>query len=226
MAKSTIIKELANNQISMEVALQRLMIIASDLENEELSACAEAELHGYSQSDTLPEYRNIRSIHFLYSGINGSFKVTNCPFTFTSILEEKLSNIYNVPIMDSVSSLQDFVDNPDKKSYRRDFSMLNGYVLQRTGIQCTSIYQTVPLNFLQKILSQIKTILMHVFLKLDKEYGCLDDLDVDTTTKTPEEVEKINEVVNNYIFIDNSINVGDKNKLKGSEIFGGGRGHG
>ena len=100
MAKSTIIKELANNQISMEVALQRLMIIASDLENEELSAWAEAELHGYSQSDTLPEYRNIRSIHFLYSGINGSFKVTNCPFTFTSILEEKLSNIYNVPIMD------------------------------------------------------------------------------------------------------------------------------
>lgn len=226
MAKSTIIKELANNQIPMEVALQRLMIIASDLENEELSAWAEAELHGYSQSDTLPEYRNIRSIHFLYSGINGSFKVTNCPFTFTNILEEKLSNIYNVPIMDSVSSLQDFVDNPDKKSYRRDFSMLNGYVLQRTGIQCTSIYQTVPLNFLQKILSQIKTILMHVFLKLDKEYGCLDDLDVDTTTKTPEEVEKINEVVNNYIFIDNSINVGDKNKLKGSEIFGGGRGHG
>lgn len=226
MAKSTIIKELANNQIPMEVALQRLMIIASDLENEELSAWAEAELHGYSQSDTLPEYRNIRSIHFLYSGINGSFKVANCPFTFTNILEEKLSNIYNVPIMDSVSSLQDFVDNPDKKSYRRDFSMLNGYVLQRTGIQCTSIYQTVPLNFLQKILSQIKTILMHVFLKLDKEYGCLDDLDVDTTTKTPEEVEKINEVVNNYIFIDNSINVGDKNKLKGSEIFGGGKGHG
>lgn len=169
MAKSTIIKELANNQISMEVALQRLMIIASDLENEELSAWAEAELHGYSQSDALPEYRNIQSIHFVYSGINGSFKVTNCPFTFTSVLEEKLSDIYNVPIMDSVSSLQNFVDNPDKQSYRRDFSMLNGYVLQRTGIQCTSIYQTVPLNFLQKILSQIKTILMNVFLKLDKE---------------------------------------------------------
>lgn len=226
MAKSTIIKELANNQISMEVDLQRLMIIASDLENEELSAWAEAELHGYSQSDALPEYRNIQSIHFVYSGINGSFKVTNCPFTFTSVLEEKLSDIYNVPIMDSVSSLQNFVDNPDKQSYRRDFSMLNGYVLQRTGIQCTSIYQTVPLNFLQKILSQIKTILMNVFLKLDKEYGCLDDLDVDTTEKTPEEVEKINEVVNNYIFIDNSINVGDRNKLKGSGIFGGGKGHG
>lgn len=226
MAKSKIIKELANNQISMEVALQRLMIIASDLDNEELSAWAEAELRGYSQTDTLPEYRNIQSIHFIYSGINGSFKVTNCPFTFTSVLEDILSDIYNVPIMDSVSSLQNFVDNPDKQSYRRDFSMLNGLVLQRTGIQCTSIYQTVPLNFLQNILSQIKTILMNIFLKLDKEYGCLDNLDVDTTAKTPDEVDAINKVVNNYIFIDNSVNVGDRNKLKGSGIFSGGKGHG
>lgn len=104
--------------------------------------------------------------------------------------------------------------------------MLNGYVLQRTGIQCTSIYQTVPLNFLQKIVSQIKTILMKIFLKLDKEYGGLDDLDVDTTAKTPDEVDAINKVVNNYIFIDNSVNVGDRNKLKGSGIFGGGKDHG
>lgn len=128
--------------------------------------------------------------------------------------------------MDSFSSLQNFIDSPGKQSYRRDFSMLNGYVLQRTGIQCTSIYQTVPLNFLQKIVSQIKTILMKIFLKLDKEYGGLDDLDVDTTAKTPDEVDAINKVVNNYIFIDNSVNVGDRNKLKGSGIFGGGKDHG
>lgn len=119
MAKSKIIKELANNQISMEVALQRLVIIASDLGNEELLAWAETELQGYSPSDTLPEYRNIRSIQFVYSGINGSYKVTNCPFTFTSVLEEKLPDIYNVPILDSVSSLQNFIDNPEKHSYSK-----------------------------------------------------------------------------------------------------------
>jgi len=67
---------------------------------------------------------------------------------------------------------------------------------------------------------------MSVFLKLDKEYGCLDDLDVDITKKSLEEVEKINKIVNNYIFVDNSVNVGDKNKLKRSGIFGGGKGHG
>lgn len=226
MAKSKIIKELANNQISMEVALQRLMIIASDLGNEELLAWAEAELQGYSQQDTLPEYRKIYSTYFLYSGINGSFKVNSCPFTFVDVLAEKLPDIYNVPIMDSISSLQDFIDNSDKQSYRRDFSILNGYILQRTGIQCTSIYQTVPLNFLHRIMSKIKTTLMNVFLKLDKEYGCLDGLDVDITAKTPDEVEAINKVVNNYIFVDNSVNVGDKNKLKGSGILSGGKGYG
>lgn len=223
MAKSKIIKDLANNQISIEVALQRLMIIASDLDNEELLAWAKAELQGYSQPDTLPEYRNIHSIYFVYSGINGSFKVNNCPFTFVSILEEKVPDICIVPIMDSIFSLQNFIDNSGKQSYRRDFSILNGYVLQKTGIQCTSIYQTVPLNFLQRIMSQIKTTLMNVFLKLDKEYGCLDDLDVDTTAKTPDEVAAINKVVNNYIFVDNSVNMGDKNKIESSGIRSGGK---
>ena len=55
----------------MEVALQRLMIIASDLGNEELLTWTETELQGYSPSDTLPEYRNIHSTYFVYSGING-----------------------------------------------------------------------------------------------------------------------------------------------------------
>lgn len=72
-------------------------------------------------------------------------------------------------------------------------------------------------------MSQIKTTLMNVFLKLDKEYGCLDDLDVDTTAKTPDEVAAINKVVNNYIFVDNSVNMGDKNKIESSGIRSGGK---
>ncbi len=50
MAKSRIIKELANNEISLEVAFNRLLIIASDIENEELINWATNELNGYSSS--------------------------------------------------------------------------------------------------------------------------------------------------------------------------------
>lgn len=226
MAKSKIIKALANNEISMEIALNRLLIIASDLNNNDLADWAAAELHGYSKDMELPSYRKKKSLHFTYSGINGSFQVNNSPFTYLSIIAEHDENAFEVPIMDSISTLQSFIENYETQSYCRDFSYLNGYVYEETGIQCTSIIQRVPMNFLQNILSEIKTRLLRVLIKLDKEYGSLDELDVDTTDKTPEEVDEINRVVNNYIFIDNSINMGDKNKIKGSGIFSGGKGRG
>ena len=40
-----------------------------------------------------------------------------------------------------------------------------------------------------------------------------DDLDVDTSYKTLAEVSAINRVVNNYIFVDNSMEVEDKNEI-------------
>lgn len=214
MAKSKIIKALANNEISMEIALNRLLIIASDLDNDNLADWAAAELHGYSKDMELPAYRKKKSLHFTYSGINGHFQITNSPFTNLEIIAEHDGNAFNVPIRDSVTALQTFVDNHETQSYCRDYTYLSGYVYEQTGIQCTSIMQRIPLNFLQNILSEIKTRLLRILIKLDKEYGCLDDLDVDTTAKSPEEIAAINKVVNNYIYIDNSVNIGDNNKIK------------
>ena len=222
MAKSKIIKELANNEITMEVALNRLLIIASDLNNEDLADWASAELHGYCKDMDLPAYRQKKSTHFIYSGINGNFQVNNQPFTYLEILAEHDATLFDVPIMDSVSALQDFVDNYEKRTYCRNYTWMNGYVYEKTGIMCTSIIQHVPINFLQNILSDIKTRLLRVLIKLDKEYGCLDDLDIDTTVKTIEEVEEINRIVNNFIFIDNSVHVGNNNKIDKSEIITGG----
>lgn len=222
MAKSKIIKELANNEISLEVALNRLLIIASDLDNDELSNWVEAELHGYRNIDMVPSYRQVKSGQFTYSGINGSFQVTNSPFTYLSIIAKHVPDAFDVKISDSISALQAFVEGKETQSCYRDFTYLSGYVFQETGIQCTRIRQSIPHNFFQNVLSEIKTRLLKVFLKLDKEYGCLDDLDVDTSNRTPDEVAEINKAVNNYIYIDNSVTVGDRNKIEGSEILTGG----
>lgn len=218
MAKSKIIKELANNEITMEVALNRLLIIASDLNNDDLADWAATELHGYGKDMELPEYRKKKSMHFTYSGINGGFQVTNLPFTYYNIISEHDEDAFDVPIMDSITTLQDFLDNNDSQSYGRDFTYLSGAVYKKTGISCTSIIQHVPLNLLQNILSEIKTRLLRVLIKLDKEYGSLDSLDVDVTDKTPEEVAEINKIVNNYIYVDNSIEVGDKNKINRTKM--------
>ena len=46
MAKSKILKELANNEVPLDVALKRLLIICDDLDYKELFSWAEKELNG------------------------------------------------------------------------------------------------------------------------------------------------------------------------------------
>ena len=58
------------------------------------------------------------------------------------------------------------------------------------------------------ILSSIRTKLIELFIALDKEFGNLDDLDIDVNEK---DLKKLNNVI---IFQDNSIQIGDNNKLK------------
>ena len=84
MAKSKILKELANNEVPLDVALKRLLIICDDLDYKELFSWAEKELNGYFGEESVPEYRNIGMGQILYSGLKGSMvshlKLTNQPF--------------------------------------------------------------------------------------------------------------------------------------------------
>lgn len=218
MAKSKIIKELANNEISLDVALNRLLIIASDIENEELANWAQNELDGYASTANLPAYRQIQNVRYVYSGINGSYKVDNAPLPFLEIMGFD-KNEYPFKIVDSVNALSTLTS--EKYQYGRDLTAMAGAILEKTGIYCTSIRQLVPHNAIENLLSSIKSKLLRVLIKLDKEYGCLDNLDIDISQKKPEEVQKINSTVINYIFEDRSIKIGDKNRIEGTEIKNG-----
>ena len=215
MAKSKIIKELANNDISLEVALNRLMIIASDIENEELSQWAERELNGYKNMSDLPVYRIITNARFVYSGINGRFKVTHAPLPLAEMMGYK-NNEIPVNIPDGIQALNESISG--NVEYARDMTSMAGVVYQKTGVSCTVILQIVPQNAIENILSTIKSKLLKVLIRLDKEYGSLDDLDIDISTKTPEEIHTINVAINNYIFEDRSIKIGDKNRIDSTDI--------
>ena len=53
MAKSKVLKELANNEITLDVALKRLLLICNDLNYTELFSWAEKELNGYSSDEAV-----------------------------------------------------------------------------------------------------------------------------------------------------------------------------
>lgn len=89
MAKSKILKEIVNNEITIEVALKRLYVIANDLDDADLITWVEKELYGYDDADAVPDYRNIGGGTILYSGIKGTMmcnmKLQNCPLPFQVI---------------------------------------------------------------------------------------------------------------------------------------------
>ena len=219
MAKSKVIKELANNEITLEVALNRLMIIASDIENDELSKWAEKELNGYSPDDVVPDYRVVKNTQILYSGINGRYQVKRIPLPLREILGEKSETFY-VNIFDGIGSIENYIKGTMEGEFMRDLTYFAGEVDSRTGIKCTSISQIIPSNAFEDILNVVKTTLLKVLIKLDKSYGNLDDLDIDTSDKTSEEIEKINTTINHVIYNNNRITIGDKNKISDSRITG------
>jgi len=106
MAKSKILKELVNNEVTIEVALSRLMLIASDIDNTELRDWATKELNGYGVDDTCPSYRVIASANITYTGISGGFQLTNQPLPLIALPSDiRESMLSSMPVRDSIAKI-------------------------------------------------------------------------------------------------------------------------
>lgn len=214
MAKSKIIKEIAIKEISLEVAFNRLLIIASDIKNEELLEWAKNELNGYSDSSGVPNYRECGIGQILYSGINGSYKVTKLPLPYGAIDEDLMKQLRTTKFPQDICTIEKFASEDDS-GIGKDLTDLAGVVLKNTGIQCLDIYMKFTKETFLGILSSIRTKLLEVFIELDREFGNLDELDIEIEGKN---LKELNKKINIIIF-DNSISIGDQNKLK-NNLFG------
>lgn len=220
MAKSRLIKDLACGKISISDALYRLLVIAGDIDNDILSEWASSEINGYSQGKDVPDYRIIHSFNFQYSGINGGFQVSNSSLNPLVFDEETLDSIGEIIISEGVRSIETKADS--QKSLHRDLTYLSHKVFVNSGgIRCFSISQIIsPLEFVD-VLSAIKTKLIIVLQKLEKEYGNIDDLDVGTEEKTKQEKEKLDVYIEKLIYENKSVSIGDQNNISKSEIEAG-----
>lgn len=217
MAKSKIIKELANNEISLDIALNRLFIIASDINNEELQQWAECELHGYGKNK-LPDYRYAKNTVFRYSGFNGNCQVKNASLPLLELLKDEDPSKFYLPIQDGIATIEKYIKDSSGHEYGRDLTWMSGMIYKSSGIQCYSIMQIVPINILEGVISTLKMLLIKIFIKLDKTYGCLDDLDINVEIVDDQTVTKTNTIIKNYIFEDKSITIGDGNKIVDSSL--------
>lgn len=66
-------------------------------------------------------------------------------------------------------------------------------------------------------LSVIENKLLDILLVLEKEFGSLDDLDIDISNKSKAELQDVATQIT-YIINDNSVIIGDGNKIKDLQI--------
>ena len=208
MAKSKILKELVNEEISLNIALKRLIVLAADMNDNDLKEWAEKEINGYNTDDEVPEYRKICSHSFYYNGFNSNLQVTNVPLDIRYLNEDTLKMIEYHELREPLSSLEKYVKE-FKDGFNLDLTMLAPEVLKNSGrrLQYISIYQKFNVSQIEKVLQTLSSKIMNIFIKLDKEFGCLDNLDIGCEKQQKKKLNETKQVIQQIIF-------GDKAKLK------------
>lgn len=212
MAKSKIISELADCSISAEKALKRLYVIASDLNNDELMTWLDKEINGYSLDDMVPEYRNVGPGLIKYSGVAGTMsthiKYTNQPFPFQAIPKQFQKDISSLYCRETIATIEQCAKS--ESGFFNDLSYMIPYIEARGII--TALFREYDVNTYIEIKNKILAMLLKIFVKLDKEFGNLDDLDIGVVPS--EKVLEVCKTINQFVFTDNSIRIGDNNKLE------------
>lgn len=199
MPKSQIIKDIVEDKASLEQSLNRLYVLALDVKNTTLANWAEKELSGYDSTDELPEYRKAVNLTLRYTGINGSFQVTNQPLPPSFIKKEHRDQIKNIELYDSIRYLSELA-SADRQS-EKDVSALAGEVWENTNgaVQCISIKQIIPQAIFQNACAQVKHKMIQALAGLEKKYGNLDRLGIDISGKNMAQIAIDNAELNRTV---------------------------
>lgn len=200
MVKSQIIKDLAQDRITIESALRRLLVISYELDNSELQKWIENELNGYTNNSIIPDYRKNVTYMIMYSGYNASTLIRQQPLS-ESYFDKELQDIIKTRVIkDGVNILENSIKSKSEIIFNLiDFA---GVVSHNSGglIRCIRLEQIISKTTFLQILSNVKTKLIQLLLELEKEFGLLDDLDIDLSDKSKDELREVNDKITNKIY--------------------------
>lgn len=202
MAKSQIIKDIALDNISLESALHRLLVITYSLRNEELHLWIESELNGYSEESTIPNYRKNVSYMIRYTGFNANTQVTNQLLSESFFSKEVREVLENRVIRDGINTVEEILRNDRKISY--NLIECAGMVSKNSNgyIKCIRLEQVLSRTNFSELISNVKFRIIEILLDLEQEFGILDNLDINTSDKTEDELSKVNAEITRKIYFD------------------------
>ncbi len=191
MAKSNIIKELATDACDIDTALNRLYLIATSINDIELSTWAKKELSGYTETDEVPNYRVV-STHLVGNfNVVGAGKIwtytkAELPCVNSEILDKfKKRNLYL-----SVKALSMAIKNDKAILIPLDMRLIP-FLEEGTTISISAAYQEITNPTLQDTVQTIKNRLLDSLIYLENQFGCLDELDIDISQYKTDLIQKV-----------------------------------
>lgn len=223
MAKSEIVKQLARGKVDTEVALKQLKLLLAEFPDEKISSWVNKELTGYKSKDELPPYRKFPGT-LRGTILNYTTKASNIGIPLSPDAPKDLYEFCNVvEFRESIGALKSLLERdatngslgvnvpPDYYPYIMKYSLMTMTAVLGAQVQVSST--AIP-----HILSEVDNRLLDIFLLLEKEFGNLDNLDIDLSGKTDEQIEDIQRKINVYIYNDNSISIGNENEISDAII--------
>lgn len=210
--RSKVIIDLINNNIDIEQAFEILDMLLEDIKNKKIKKWLDNEINGYKEKKEVPTYR---IVHANVKGdfIAGRIQCKNHDIPLKPEYVEQFSKLtiaYPISQIMQFSSAEKDENNhslhiPLHQAIAEDISLVNGEII--------SAYQELSMYSFTNIVSLIKTKLLSIFKELEKQYGNLDNYYIEFTDKKKEE-----QLSNTLITLinDNSIHIGDNNKIKDS----------
>ena len=226
MAKSKIIKDLISEKISLSQVLDRMIVIAMELEDESLLQWVKREKEGYSKEDEIPEYR-IGALEVIGTyqmvGLGNLITYNNQPLPTMGVPEEVRDTIDKHRFRGGISNILESIESINSGQTVGYTIPPELYYMFKKG---TNIMNIVSATYvidkltLTNIVSFTKTRMIEVLTMLEKNFGCIDDLDIDINNYDSNEINKLREELmkiiegkptgNTYIIT--------KSKIKGSNL--------
>ena len=225
MAKSMIIKDIANGTIDTVTALKRAKILFASLGNTELLDWVNFEIAGYPTDAKLPDYRvergELKGTYF--KGTMAShIKLTDVSIPLGKMPAADVDDFLRVSFYDGVNALKQLIEKSDNNQLAKpipaDFFPYIAKFNNDPFMNIVAARGVVSTHCVTNIFSVIESRLLDALLLLEKEFENLDDLDIDTSVKSPEDIQEIAKKVCVIVYNDHSVHIGDGNKINDTSI--------
>lgn len=223
MAKSKIIKDLANGIVDTQTALKRTKVLLQELDNDDILKWVNYEIEGYPNNEKVPEYRVIPG-QLYGSYFKGSMvshlQYNHVPLPLGKMKKEDRKIFTSANITEGIEAIKGMTQENQELSAVIPADLYPTIALANEDpyMIITSAYVKISMPQVLSIFPKVESKLLDILAYLEKQFGNLDDLDIDVESKSDEELKQICEQLHIIIYNDNRVMVGNNNKIKDSTI--------